>query len=788
MAFVRRRWPWLILILFPLLPLWRTAFLGEAIGPFDQIRQMAPWSGPAPGRPFDVLQADAVLQFYPWRDMVFEAWSQGQMPLWNPFQLAGTPLLANSQSAGFYPPHILLGVLHVPTHWAMALLAWFHLAWAGLGTMALARRLGASETGAGLGGLLFSGSAFLIAWTALPSVVSTVAWIPWALTAVYGLFGNRASPEDRSSAETWRSAAGLAACVGMMLLAGHLQFAFYGLLAVVVVALMRFVGGLADRSEKSHRTFVPALLCLLAIGLGAGLAAPQLLPVLEHSQFSHRRNVPTEEGYQAYVAGAIAPFELVGLVFPTAVGRPDRFAPGAEPLSQYWPALVKQGSNFAEGAIGIGPLAFFGLLLFPWRRAPMRLWAPVAALGVLALLLALGTVLNKPLYLWVPGWSSTGSPGRIGVLFVLAACVLAGVGLDAFLRREPDQKSILRAGVAIPVAAVLTLLAASQVAGSFEPRFPGMDPGIVGRLGAVAASGIGLALALALAGAGVAWTARRGREEAPHLAGGVLAALLMWPMASLWTHLIPSGEPLPNSGIEATNGERIAAINDPWELVVAAPATLPPNTASILRLHDLAGYDSLLHRDTHLFLGYVNGQDPAPPANGNIQYVKPTAPPEKLAEAGVSRVYSRKPLGPTPAVSGPGGLLVYDLLGGERAFVASPDADGRKAAAAIEDGYDRQTVRAQGPGLLTVRDRLMPGWRAFLDGRELPLVNRSPWQAPDGRKVQLWRQVELPDGEHSVEFRYDPPGMRTGWALFAPSVLLTGALAALAWRERRRRQ
>jgi hypothetical protein len=88
--------------------------MGEAIGPWDSIRSMAPWNGPPSAKPWNVLQADAVLQFAPWRHMVFGAWSHGELPLCNPYQLMGTPLLANSQSAGFYPPHILMGLLRVP--------------------------------------------------------------------------------------------------------------------------------------------------------------------------------------------------------------------------------------------------------------------------------------------------------------------------------------------------------------------------------------------------------------------------------------------------------------------------------------------------------------------------------------------------------------------------------------------------------------------------------------------------------------------------------------------------
>src|SRR5438105_3699041 len=100
----------------------------------------------------------------------------------------GTPLLANSQSAGFYPPHILMGVLHVPVYPAITFLAWLHLFWAGLGVYLLTRRIGGARVGAVVAGLSFSLSAFMISWTSLPSVITTVSWIPWILACALAVF------------------------------------------------------------------------------------------------------------------------------------------------------------------------------------------------------------------------------------------------------------------------------------------------------------------------------------------------------------------------------------------------------------------------------------------------------------------------------------------------------------------------------------------------------------------------------------------------------------------------
>lgn len=805
MAWVRRNWPVLLLVLFPLIPLWRAAFLGEAIGPFDQIRQMAPWSEEAPDRPWDVLQADGALQFYAWRDLVFEAWGSGQMPYWNPYQLAGTPLLANSQSAAFYPPHILMGILHVPTQTAMFLLAWFHLAWAGLGLLALARRMGASSSGAAIGGLIFAGSPFMIAWIGLPSVISTCAWIPWALYALYGVF------DGAKSRQGLAAMALLAFSVAMMVLAGHLQFAFYGLLALFVLGVARLIGewfGKAepqvaapepaprklkrlrparqepategveaspDPSSRGRRVFIAAGLAVAGVALGLGLAAPQLLPVLEYSKSSHRRNVPSAEGYEAYVAGGIAPFELAGLVYPGAMGRPFEFSPNDKPLSQYWPALVKRGSNFAEGAIGIGPLALAGLLLFPWGSRRRRVWAPMAGLAALAFLVALGTPVNRLLYFGIPGWSSTGSPGRMAVLFILAVAALAAVGWGRASDEPATSTRWSRAAFGVGAAVLVTLFALVSMGGSLQPRFEGMDPVVIQRLVSQSVSNGLIPAVLAIAVAIAGYLALRGsdglRSRAPGLIAssiGLLAAATLFP---LYFNYVPTsaGAYSRPSDLPESPVDRITGINDPWELVVAAPAVLPPNTASALRIHDLAGYDSLIDRETHELLGRINGQDPAPPANGNIQFVKPTANLDLLSDAGVGYVLSRSAIFPNlKSESIANGLICYKLDGPGRAYTyAGP--------ARVEDRFDRQIVHAIGAGQLTVKDRNMPGWRAFVNGTERPI-------APG-----IWRTVELPEGEHRVEFVYDPPGLRTGLMLFLPAALLTVS-AAVVGRPRRKVQ
>ncbi len=745
MSRAARLWPVLLLALLPALPLWRAVVLGEGLGPWDQVRQMAPWNGPpAPGA-WDALQADGVLQTYAWRDLVFEAWRTGQLPLWNPYPLAGTPLLANSQSGGFYPPHILLGALGIPTTPGVTLLAWLHLAVAGIGAWALARRLGAPEEGAVLAGALFGVSPFLVSWAALGSVPSTVAWLPWGLLAALGLFGASAG----SPSSVARATAGLAAATAMTLLGGHLQFAAYSLGAFLVMA------GAIAIAQRAGRGLA---LATAGVGLGVALAAVQVVPVLQYGQQSHRRTPPTAEGWQAYSAGAFGPIELVGVAFPVVTGLPGQPLAAApeERLPGYWPGYAKRGANFAEAAVGIGPA--LGLLFALRRPRPeprqgegqasldaraAGFWGLVAVLAV-GLGLALGP-LSALLYFGVPGWAATGSPGRAGVLVVLATAVLAGLAWPR------DEAAARRACIGIAILLALTLLgvfALAPASSSWAGALPIGDfasAQFSESMPAVLAGGVLVAVAALLASRG-----RHGFALASLLA----ATLACGPLGAATTgqvFLAREGQTDPNV--------RRAYVNSAWDIFRPAPALMPPNASTVLRVPEIGGYDSLVDRETVDLLKSVNGRDPAPPVNGNMMFVKPGFDAVRLSGAGVTEVWSREPLeGLGPGESRPGGVWVHALSGPGRASLPGG------TARIVEDRFDRLSVEVTGSGPLTVRDRNMPGWVASIDGRPVPL--------PAG----LWRTVMVPKGSRRVTFQYLPPGLGLGAGLSAAALCAVGAL------------
>jgi len=77
------------------------------------------------------------------------------------------------------------------------------------------------------------------------------------------------------------------------------------------------------------------------------------------------------------------------------------------------------------------------------------------------------------------------------------------------------------------------------------------------------------------------------------------------------------------------------------------------------------------------------------------------------------------------------------------------------------------TEGSSSSGFLVLTDAFYPGWQAFVDGRRWPIL----------RGDVMFRVVELPPGEHSVVFRFEPTSVLVGVAISV--AMLIGCLAFL---------
>jgi hypothetical protein len=78
------------------------------------------------------------------------------------------------------------------------------------------------------------------------------------------------------------------------------------------------------------------------------------------------------------------------------------------------------------------------------------------------------------------------------------------------------------------------------------------------------------------------------------------------------------------------------------------------------------------------------------------------------------------------------------------------------------------------PGYLILTDAYYPGWLALVDGRPQEILRANLY----------FRGVPVPEGQHLVEFRYEPASLRAGLALSLFAVL--SIAGGVAWQLLRR--
>jgi len=396
---LNKSWPYLLLTGVAIIFFYKTIFFGLLPFPGDLLlSEYNPWrqasyGGYVPGAvPSKVQYFDVLRELYPWKYLAIDEIKHGRLPLWNPYNFSGNPLLANYQSAVFYPLNILYFLLPFDIAWsALVVLQPF------LGSIFFflyATTISISPWGAILGAIAFNYGSFANVWMEFNTVWHTILWLPLMLWCI----------EKRKTLL-------LAVVVFMSATAGHPQDFLYVLGFSGIYALTR------------KKNIVPSMLGFLG---GLGLAAVQIFPMIELFRASAR--VPHD--YQFIINNMlIPPWQLIKMFVPDFFGNPA--------TKTYF-----LQDTYVSGAISIGLIAIMLAITalvsrsLPWHRK-FFLWS---ALGVL--LLTVRTPLTELFYRFPIPILSTGSPSRMLSLLAISLAVLAGLGWDT-LSKNP--KTFLRA-------------------------------------------------------------------------------------------------------------------------------------------------------------------------------------------------------------------------------------------------------------------------------------------------------------------------------------------------------
>lgn len=377
-----------------------------------QVNHFPPWSsyekywGPVKNG----AMPDIIDQIYPWRHFTFEELRSGRMPLWNPYSFSGNPHLGNFQSSALSVFNLLFFILPFVQGWSILILLQPLLA--GMFTYLFTRELGISRIASLISGIAFMFCGFIVVWMAYGTLSFAIIFLPLALFAVEKYFKTK----------NILFLILLFLSIPLSLFSGHFQTSLYFLIFLFLYLIYK---------TFLIKEFKSAFYILLSILFGLFLSMPQLFPSIEFYKNSVRS--------QIYLSGGIPYYYLINLFSPDFFGNPV--------TRNDWFGFYAEWGSF----VGTVPFILSVIAAFNYKKIKNKFFI---FSSILFLVLAIDSPLQRILALLKIPVLSTSNASRIIVLASFSLAILAGLGLDAVVDfiKEKKYKNLI-----FPIILVLFL-------------------------------------------------------------------------------------------------------------------------------------------------------------------------------------------------------------------------------------------------------------------------------------------------------------------------------------------
>jgi hypothetical protein len=735
--------------------------------------------------------------------------SAGDVPLWNPFEMAGTPFAADTQSGWLSLPTMLLSWLFGCGGGLRAQIVLYPIL-AGLGLYWFLRKEGLGRPASTAGGLSLA-MAISASVVAISMPFSgMLAWTPFVLVGASGYL----SADRLLRRLPWLA---LAAIAWGQVAVSHLS---HGLVMCTALVVAYLVGRSVHEVREGRLRWLPAV--GLVVAFLAFLPLANLAVLVPRFSLISRSSL--RAGYEA----------LEGTVARAAAT--DRPIPNTG-LWSAWPL-----------ALASTPGAYVGitmLLLLPmaFRDARLRyLTIAVAVTGTVGYALTLsffvGAEWFRRIVLALPfGDVYLHNQARLRHLALLVVPILGAIGIQSLLDRLPSfREAMWWIGGAATVFLALPLVlganperlivagvAALALVWAVHRLLRGRRWGPIAIVGVLCVELLGGALWSSAYQGGTIYLGLEG-DDHPALVPGPLR----WPELPVDEYLEPGPVAQRIGAAGGDDGRYVswippAAYFNKGYLFTQDQKDWPAlllGRAVVFRLRDVLGYSPL---QLPRYWGYIRATNRLPVFyNASVLQL----PSERDARLfGIRYLIGPEgvepPLPGTP-VAGEPGVVLYELegwqprasvvsdwrvvAGGPPALEAILDRDFDPALEAVIEGDPgieppaaaaaapgtaayrelrpeevRLTVDAQGPSIVVVRNAWDRGWSATVDGRPAPVL----------RTDYLLQGVPVPAGRHEVRLTYREPAIGRGLALsglvWLAFGLLLGGLAISARSGRRSR-
>ena len=733
----------LALLLLPLVLTGRALLTSSVYGPLDLAYTSEPLASVAADAGVQAVSnpsiSDVYTEFFPWHDALRRSVARVEWPLWNPYELCGTPLAGAAQVAPYHPITVLGLLVPLPVFFGFAAAMMYLVA--AISAFQLARELVDSEPAALFAAVAWMASTHVVffAGTALAHAISVAPLV---------LLGARRVVTEPGR----RSAAILTAALVLLTLSGHPETLLHVVLFGVVYVVFLIA---AIRPPRLAKVFATGLLAgLAALFLCAVFLLPHLEAIAQSEEYAHRST-----GYEQRASTPRLMLHIMRASFvPFLEGSSGVEDTAHEPALRHgWlPSAYAGALLFAPAIYGLAR----GRARERWFFAAATIFGLAAGGAAPGLVHLLGLI---------PGFDVAVND-RMIAFATLGISMLAACGIEVLNRR---------------MATLAVISAILIAAAAFIPT--GLSPDYVA-VGATRAI-----LPIALSAAAILLLR-------PRAAACVMVGLLLLQRAAETRGIQPT---LPAAAFYPPfPGLELMTADEPFRFV-ALGLILPPALSTHYGLEDVRGFQAITHErydNTYALwsrrqpVWFNRVDDLRSPflslMNVRFALIPPDAilPPgwiERAAHPGY-RVVENRGVIPRAFVPAQVEQTPHDPPDWYRHVASISDFTKQSQ---IETGASQRAVHRNGAGSvkilsanggqvklratmqsdawLVVTNTAWKGWHAYVDGKPQPIRFAN----------HAFMAVHVPAGEHAVTFRYRPRSFVIGGVISLTTLVLLAGWA-----------
>ena len=392
----------IILILLPLLFLFRMVFFGEIVTTNDELER----------HPINE-----------WRDSYFA--DEDDMPQWYPNLFSGMPsyggyIYTNGDPTKFIRSNLLFNP---------GLKVWFYLSLSGIGMFVLLQLFKIGKSSALFGSLIsaLTPYAFGLINAGHLNKIFAMAYIPWVLyAAIHFIHKPKLSGILLLSLVT-----------ALQLWANHPQVAYYTWMVIGFYYVWILFSSINSKTFSTKNTLYPLFGLVVGIIIALFMVSDPYVDIYKFQEYSNRGSASvldqsgqTDTGtkWDYATQWSFHPKEMISFLFPYHFGlqNTSNLSEGA-----YWGFMP-----FTQSTHYVGLVAFIFAILGVTLKRPERYEKIFWAITILTIITGFGSffsVLYKPFYSFLPFFSKFRIPSMIYILLAITVPILASKGLDIFL-------------------------------------------------------------------------------------------------------------------------------------------------------------------------------------------------------------------------------------------------------------------------------------------------------------------------------------------------------------------